>query len=59
MTGVRDSVLGVKTDIIINRLKSKDLSKFVFAEGECSMCGCIFEIDNNSGKTIGVERVLI
>lgn len=59
MTGVKNSVLGVKSEIIINRLKNNDLSKFEFAEGEAMLCGCIFEIDNNSGKTIKVERICI
>jgi len=59
MTGPKNSVLGVKSEIIINRLKSKDQSKFVFADGECMLCGCIFDIDTHSGKTLNVERVLI
>lgn len=57
MTGPVNSVLGVKSDIIINRLKSNDLSKFEFAGGEGMLCGCIFEIDKNSGKTVAIERI--
>lgn len=57
MTGPVNSVLGVKSDIIINRLKSNDLSKFEFADGEGMLCGCIFEIDKNSGKTVAIERI--
>ena len=34
MTGPIDSVLGVKKEIIINRLKSNDMSKFELADGE-------------------------
>ncbi len=59
MTGTVDSVLGVKSEIIINRLKSNDMSKFVFAEGDCMLCGCIFDIDLKSGKTVAVERIKI
>jgi len=59
MTGPKDSVLGVKKEIIINRLKSNDLSKFVFADGECMLNGCIFDIDIKSGKTIKTERICI
>lgn len=59
MTGPADSVLGVKSEIIINRLKSNDMSKFVFADGECELCGCIFDIDLKSGKTTRVERITI
>lgn len=57
MTGPRDSILGVKSDIIINRLKNNDMSKFEFSESEGMLCGCIFEIDNNTGKCVSVERI--
>lgn len=59
MTGPRDSVLGVKSEIIINRLKNKDMSKFELAGGECMLSACIFDIDKNTGKTLSVERVLL
>ncbi len=59
MTGPINSVLGVKSDIIINRLKNNDFSKFLSADGECMINGCIFEIDTKSGKTISVERIYI
>ncbi len=59
MTGCIDSVLGVKKEIIINRLKSGDTSKFMYAEGEGMLCGCIFEIDKQSKKTVRIERIKI
>lgn len=59
MTGPRDSVLGVKSEIIINRLKNKDMSKFELAGGECMLNACIFDIDKSTGKTLSVERVLL
>lgn len=59
MTGPIDSVLGVKKEIIINRLKDNDMSKFELADGDCFLNGCIFEIDNKSGKTVKIERVSI
>lgn len=59
MTGPVNSVLGVESEIIINRLKSGDTSKFVFAKGECKLNGCIFEVDTKSGKTLKIERIII
>ena len=59
MTGPKNSVLGVKSEIIINRFRTNDMSKFVFAEGECMLCGVIFEIDNKTGKTVNIERSCI
>ncbi len=59
MTGPKDSVLGVKKEIIIQRLKNNDMSKFQFADGEATFCGCIFDIDLKSGKTVSIERITI
>lgn len=59
MTGPIDSVLGVKKEIIINRLKANDMSKFELANGECMLNGCIFDIDNKTGKTQAIERIYI
>ena len=59
MTGPEDSVLGVKKEIIINRLKSNDMSKFELAEGECTLNGCIFEVDEKTGEAFSTQRILI
>lgn len=59
MTGPINSVLGVKSEIIINRLKYGDPSKFELADGECMLCGCIFDIDTKNGRTVGIERIAI
>ena len=57
MTGVINSVLGVKNNIIINRLKENDMSRFEQASGECMINGCIFDIDEKTGLTKSVERI--
>lgn len=59
MTGPIDSVLGVKKEIIINRLKDNDMSKFELANGKCSLNGCIFEICEKTGKCLKIERINI
>ncbi len=59
MTGPIDSVLGVKKKIIINRLKSNDMSKFELAFGICIISGCILEIDSKTCKTVNIERIEI
>ncbi len=59
MTGPIDSVLGVKKEIIINRLKDNDMSKFMLADGKCMLNGCIFEIDDKTGKTVAIKRINI
>ncbi len=59
MTGPINSVLGVKSEIIINRLKDGIPSKFELADGECMLCGCILDIDIKTGKTVGIERIAV
>lgn len=57
MTGVINSTLGVKNDIIINRLRNNDMSRFEQETGDCMLNGCIFEIDDSTGLTKGVKLV--
>lgn len=58
MTGVEDSVLGVKKEIIIsNFLNSAKRYRFEKAHGTVFFNGCIFEVDEKSGKTVSVERL--
>lgn len=57
MTGVINSTLGVKNDIIINRLRSGDMSRFEQASGECMLNGCVFDIDENTGLTKSVKLI--
>lgn len=60
MTGPIQSVLGVKSSIIISRFKNKNTNeKFVLADGECMLNGCIFDIDKNTGLTTHIEPIII
>ncbi len=59
MTGPKVSVLGVKPEISIEWLKTSMPARFDTAEGECMMNGCIFEIENKTGKVINIEPVTI
>ena len=58
MTGVKQSVLGVKKEIIISRLAFGDTSKFELADGKAALSGCIFETDN-SGLSKSAEIIYI
>jgi len=58
MTGVEDSVLGVKKEIIIDfYYHSGKRYRFEKAEGEVWFNGCIFDVDPSTGKTTAIERV--
>jgi len=57
MTGAVHSVLGMDKRIIVNRFLNGMPAKFEVATGEGQFCGCVFEIDENSGKTTDVRRI--
>ncbi len=59
MTGPYDSILGMNKTIIVNRFLNGFPQKFEIAVGKGQFCGCIFDIDTNSGKCTAVERVYI
>ena len=59
MTGPMKSVLGMNVKIIVDRFVTGLPQKFEIAEGKGQLNGCIFDIDEESGKCIGVERIFI
>ncbi|MEE1218324.1 MAG: TIGR00282 family metallophosphoesterase [Ruminococcus sp.] len=59
MTGTKDSVLGVKSEIIIEKYRTKLPARFDLASGECKLECVYFDIDDKTGKTIGVEALRI
>ena len=59
MTGPSHSVLGVKPELIIKKLRSKMPVRFDLASGPCHLDGAVFEIDEKTGKTISIERICI
>ena len=59
MTGTVHSVLGVKTDIIINKFKTKLPARFDLADGECRLEGALFDLDDNSAKCKSAESIRV
>lgn len=59
MTGTIHSVLGVKTEIIIAKMKDKLPQRFDLAAGDCKMDCILFEVDEKAGRTTAVERIEI
>ena len=57
MCGPKTSVLGIKPELAIEKQKTHLPVRFENAEGECEICGAIFEIDEKSGKTINTELI--
>lgn len=59
MTGAIYSVLGVKKELSIKRMKDRMPVRFENAFGDCKMECIVFEVDEKSGKTVSVERFRI
>ncbi len=58
MTGVEDSVLGVKKEIVIGHfLNPVKRVRFEKEHGTVWFNGCIFDVDYSTGKTTAVERL--
>ncbi|MDR2074079.1 MAG: TIGR00282 family metallophosphoesterase [Oscillospiraceae bacterium] len=60
MTGVSDSVLGVKKELSIKRMREKIPLRFEHAnKGACKMECVIIESEDTSGKAVSIERLRI
>jgi len=57
MTGPVLSVLGIKPEHALKKLRDKLPVRFGVAGGESSINGVLFTISNETGKTIAVERI--
>ncbi len=57
MTGPSLSVIGVKPELAIEKMRTNMPVRFENSEGNCLLQGIIFEIDRSSGKTVSVERI--
>lgn len=57
MTGPYDSVLGVDKDIVIQKFTTLLPVRFEVAKGKAQFNGIVFEVDNNSGKAVSIERI--
>ncbi|KLU62133.1 hypothetical protein CEB3_c14960 [Peptococcaceae bacterium CEB3] len=57
MTGPRDSVLGVKKEVVINRFLTQLPAKFDIAGGVLQLNAVILDLDEETGKARRIERV--
>ncbi len=57
MTGVRDSVLGVKKEIIVDMYYSRKKFRFEKAEGEVWFSGAVFDYNEKEKRVEGIERL--
>lgn len=59
MTGPIHSVLGVKPELVIQKMRTKMPVRFDLSDGPCAMGCALFHIDEKTGKTVSVERMRI
>ena len=59
MVGPVRSILGVKPELIIQKMKGKLPVRFENGEGDCRMDCVLFTIDEKTGKTTAIERMQI
>ena len=59
MTGVEDSVLGVKKEIAIDRLHLHVPTRFEEAQGDCMLNGVLVEFDAKIGKTTKILPIFV
>ena len=52
-------VLGVDKDIVIQKFRTGMPCRFDSANGKCMINGCIFTIDDKTGRCVSAERVSI
>ena len=55
MTGPVQSVLGVKPELAIAKMKNKLPVRFEYAQGECMLNATLFEINDATGKTVSAQ----
>ncbi len=59
MTGPEHSILGVAADVVIARMRDNLQERFRTADGPCKLNGCVFTVDDATGKTTNAEAVEI
>ncbi len=59
MVGPWNSVLGVRTDIILRKFTTGLPTRFDLADGPCVYCALLVTIDETTGRAAGIERIQI
>jgi len=59
MTGPENSVIGMDINASVKRFVTSLPERYKLAEGNCMFNGCIFEIDDETCRTISVNRIYI
>ncbi len=59
MTGARDSVIGIRKELSIQRFLTQMPVRYEIAKKEPVLCGVVVSIDESTGRATGIERVQV
>ena len=59
MVGVENSILGVAVEPVVKKFLTGRPSRFEVAEGPCSYCAFLIELDNKTNRPVNFERIFI
>jgi len=59
MTGARDSVIGIRKELSIQRFLTQMPVRYEIAKKDPVFCGVVVSIDESTGKATGIERVQV
>lgn len=57
MSGPTGGIIGAETQAVIERMRTKIPTHFKVADGDVRVCGALFDIDTDTGRTRSVKRV--
>lgn len=57
MTGPKNSVIGMEVKASIKRFLTSLPEKYKLAEGQAILNGCVFEINDEDGRTVNIHRI--
>lgn len=57
MTGSLDAVIGIRKELAIERFLTQLPVRFEVAKKEIALCGALFEVDEESGRALDVQRI--
>lgn len=57
MTGPKNSVIGMEVKASIKRFLTSLPEKYKLAEGQAILNGCVFEINDEDGRTVNIYRI--
>lgn len=59
MTGPYDGIIGTRRDLVIHKQRTGLPTKFDIQEGEAQLSACIIDIDEKTGKSRSIKRIII